>query len=63
MRKLVIATAMTTLIALGVAGAIKRSAPAALAATATPSITISIDEMHRKLDPTSLPVLYVKEPY
>lgn len=59
MRKLFLATAMTVVMAFGVSAAVKRFAPGALASTADPTIAMSIDELQRRIDARTLPVLDV----
>ena len=62
MRKLVVLT--TVMLTVGVGSALKALTLApSVSTTRPPTVTISIDEIHRQVDVTSLPVLEVKEPF
>jgi hypothetical protein len=59
MAKLVIITALSILAVLGAA-----TKPLAPVPTATrQTLTISVDELHRQVDASSVPVLQVREPF
>jgi len=60
MRKLVLTTAM--LMTVGVGSAILTLASSA-SKPAPQTVTISIEDIHRQVDVTSLPVLEVREPF
>jgi hypothetical protein len=63
MRKLVVLTTVM-LMTVGVGSAIKALTLAPSVSPATPpTVTISIDDIHRQVDVTSLPVLEVREPF
>jgi hypothetical protein len=63
MRKRVVLTAVM-LVTVGVGSALKALTLApSVSTTRPPTVTISIDEIHRQVDVTSLPVLEVKEPF
>jgi hypothetical protein len=56
--------AVTALIGLGIAAAIKPKIFAAVAPVAAlPTSTISIEELHRQVDMSTLPVTEIKDPY
>ena len=63
MRTRVLLAAVMMLTALGAALAIKSLTPHTLAAAAPQSVTISIDGLHRQIDPRSLPELEMKDLY
>ena len=69
MRKLAVSTMATltmatVVVALGAAAAFNSLVPATLAVADEPTtVTMFIDQMHRHVDMTSLPVMEVKEPF
>jgi hypothetical protein len=63
MRKLVVLTTVM-LLTVGVGSALKALTLAPSVSTTTPpTVTISIDGIHRQVDMTSLPVMEVREPF
>jgi len=65
MQKRVLLTAVVVvLVAVGVGSALKALTLVPLASVpAPPTVTISIEEIHRQVDVKSLPVLEVREPF
>jgi hypothetical protein len=61
MRKLVVLT--TVMLTVGVGSALKALTLAPSVSMPPPTVTISIDGIHRQVDVTSLPVLEVREPF
>jgi hypothetical protein len=59
MKKLIVLTAVMVLLGSGAAAAIKALAPSVSTAMHP---TVSIEQIHRQLDVTSLPILEVKDP-
>jgi uncharacterized lipoprotein YbaY len=61
---LIVLSAVTAVVALGAAAAIKPKifAPAE-AVTVPPAVTISIEELSRQVDMSTLPVLVIKDLY
>jgi hypothetical protein len=64
MQKQVLLTAVVLLVAVCVGSALKALTLAPLASLpAPPTVTISIEDIHRQVDLKSLPVLEVREPF
>jgi hypothetical protein len=63
MKRLAFLTAVITMIAFATASAFKIAAPHMLIAAEPPPATISVDELHRRVDMRSLPEFEIQDLY